>query len=547
MSASGHFLPSRWYQLKACYRAQCCQSIGLRHADAPGGLRREADLERQTADPDSNQNSTADHWWRNTNLRKVAFSLGACMSTVNAAAAFVDDRTFFGHPKGLFFLAFTEAWERFSYYGMTALLVLYMVNQLLLPGHVENIAGFAGFRSALESVTGPLSSLALASLIFGLYSGFVYFTPVFGGLIADRWIGQRIAVVIGALSMSGGHIAMAFDKTFLLALLLLVIGSGFLKGNISAQVGALYPVDDDARRTRGFAIFSMAINFGAVCGPLLCGFLAQYYGWHYGFGVAAIFMLAGLATYLYGYRYLPAKVNRRGQASERLSSADWRVILALVAVILITVFQSMSYYQLYNVFKIWIQEYVNLGIGSFSIPVPWFQSIDALVSILAVPVLFGLWRFQSARRGEPSEIGKIGIGAWIATVSHLILVAAIVSSRGAPIHPIWPALCAVGMGVAFLYYWPTLLALVSRAAPASINATMMGIAFLSLFVANNAMGWIGGFYEQISPASFWLLHAAIASIGGLLIIFFGRRLGRALDRGSEQPLRSSAMTLEVET
>jgi len=115
MSASGHFLPSRWYQLKACYRAQCCQSIGLRHADAPGGLRREADLERQTADPDSNQNSTADHWWRNTNLRKVAFSLGACMSTVNAAAAFVDDRTFFGHPKGLFFLAFTEAWERFSY------------------------------------------------------------------------------------------------------------------------------------------------------------------------------------------------------------------------------------------------------------------------------------------------------------------------------------------------------------------------------------------------------------------------------------------------
>jgi POT family proton-dependent oligopeptide transporter len=268
------------------------------------------------------------------------------MNTVDTTPAPVEEHSFFGHPKGLFFLAFTEAWERFSYYGMTALLVLYMVNQLLLPGHVEQIAGFAGFRAVLESVTGPLSTLGLASLIFGLYSGFVYFTPVFGGLVADRWIGQRNAVVIGALSMSAGHIAMAFDQTFLLALLLLIIGSGFLKGNISAQVGALYPQDDEARRTRGFAIFSMAINFGAVCGPLLCGFLAQAYGWHYGFGVAAIFMLAGLATYLYGYQHLPVKVERREQTSERLSSADWRVVGALIGVIAITIFQSTSYYQL---------------------------------------------------------------------------------------------------------------------------------------------------------------------------------------------------------
>ena len=139
------------------------------------------------------------------------------MDTADARPAPGDDRTFGGHPKGLLFLAFTEAWERFSYYGMTALLVLYLVNQLLLPGHIEHIAGFPGFRSAVESVTGPLSTLALASVIFGLYSGFVYFTPVFGGLIADRWIGQRNAVVIGALSMSAGHIAMAFDRTFLVA------------------------------------------------------------------------------------------------------------------------------------------------------------------------------------------------------------------------------------------------------------------------------------------------------------------------------------------
>lgn len=469
------------------------------------------------------------------------------MNTPDSTTVPSDERTFFGHPRGLFFLAFTEAWERFSYYGMTALLVLYMVNQLLLPGHVEHIAGFAGFRTTLESVAGPLSTLALASLIFGLYSGFVYFTPVFGGLIADRWIGQRNAVVIGALAMSAGHIAMAFDRTFLLALLLLVIGSGFLKGNISAQVGALYPQDDEARRTRGFAIFSMAINFGAVCGPLLCGFLAQAYGWHYGFGVAAIFMLAGLATYLYGYRYLPVRVERRGPSTERLSSADWRVVGALLAVIAITIFQSTSYYQLYNMFKIWIQDHVELSVGSFSIPVPWYQSLDALVSMLAVPMLFAIWRLQASRRGEPGELAKIGIGAWLAAGSHLILVAAILLSDGRPIHPIWPALCAAGMGVAFLYYWPTLLALVSRAAPARINATMMGIAFISLFVSNNLIGWIGSFYESMSPMQFWLLHAAIAACGGISIMIFGRPLRRVLSSGTAQPMRPSAMTVEVET
>src|SRR4051812_15770701 len=153
------------------------------------------------------------------------------MGVANSAG----DHTFFGHPRGLAYLAFTEAWERFSYYGMSALLVLYMVGQLLLPGHVEHVAGFASFRSLIEWIFGPLSTQALASEIFGLYSGFVYFTPVFGGWLGDR-IGQRNAVVAGALAMSGGHLAMAFDQSFLVALFLLIVGSGLLKGNISAQV-----------------------------------------------------------------------------------------------------------------------------------------------------------------------------------------------------------------------------------------------------------------------------------------------------------------------
>ncbi len=456
------------------------------------------------------------------------------------------DTTFFGHPKGLFYLAFTEAWERFSYYGMTALLVLYMVNQLLLPGHIEQVAGFATFRAAIESVTGPLSTQALASQVFGLYSGFVYFTPMLGGLVADRWIGQRNAVVIGALSMSGGHLAMAFDRSFLLALVLLVVGSGFLKGNISAQVGALYPASDESRRTRGFAIFSTAINFGAVAGPLVCGVLAQVYGWHHGFGVAAIFMLAGLATYLIGYRHLPARVPRRTREAARLNGAEWRVVLALVAVMAITVFQSIAYYQLANVLPIWMQDHVALQLGSVQVPIPWYQSIDPLFSILGVPLLFWIWKRQAAGRGEPDDLAKIGIGAWLAAASNLVLVAAILAAGDRPVHPAWPVLYCAGQGIAFLYYWPTLLALVSRAAPARVNATMMGFAFMSLFVANNLIGWIGGFYEKMTPLAFWSMHAAIGAMGGVLVLVFGGTLKRALAGGADQPMRPSAMTIEVE-
>lgn len=453
---------------------------------------------------------------------------------------------FAGHPKGLYYLAFTEAWERFSYYGMTALVVLYMVNELLLPGHVENVVGFAAFRAGLESVVGPLSRQALASQIFGLYAGLVYFTPLVGGMVADRWIGQRNAVVIGALAMSGGHLAMAFEQSFLLALLLLVTGSGFLKGNISAQVGALYPQEDETRRTRGFAIFSMAINFGAVAGPLLCGWLAQTLGWHYGFGVAALFMLAGLATYLAGYRHLPARVERRSRQTGQLTPADWRIIAAIVGVIAITIFQSVSYYQLANVMPVWMQDHVALDAGSFRIPVPWYQSIDPLFSILGVPVLFWLWARQAARGREPNDLGKIGLGAWLAAASNLFLIVPILAADGAAVHPVWPFLYCAGMGIAFLYQWPTLLALVSRTAPAQVNATMMGVAFMSLFVANNLIGWIGTHYERMTPAQFWTLHAAIGAAGGVLVLVFGGRLTRVLEGAARQPLRPSAQTLEVE-
>ena len=452
---------------------------------------------------------------------------------MSSAAAIAPDRrpdaAFLGHPRGLFFLAFTEAWERFSYYGMAALLVLYMVNQLLLPGHVEQVAGFAAFRGLIERAFGPLSTQALASQIFGLYSGFVYFTPVLGGWLGDR-IGQRSAVVLGALSMSGGHLAMAFDRSFLVALLLLVIGSGLLKGNISAQVGSVYPPDDEARRTRGFAIFSTAINFGAVAGPLLCGFLGQRYGWHIGFGTAALFMLGALATYLSGFRYLPARVEPRARSvAAPLTRHDRQAVAALIAVMGIVVFAYIAYYQFANVLPVWLEQHADLNAGGFAIPIPWFYSIDPLVSILSVPALFALWSRQERRTGsEPPALSKIATGSFIAAAANLVLVAAILLSPGRVLW-VWPVLYCAIQGIGFMYFWPTLLALVSRAAPAKINATMMGVSFLTLFVANNLIGRIGTYYEKMSPAAFWSLHAAIGAAGGLLMMLFAHALGQFLE------------------
>jgi POT family proton-dependent oligopeptide transporter len=439
--------------------------------------------------------------------------------------------TFFGEPRALAYLAFTEAWERFSYYGMTALLVLYLTQSLLLPGHVESIAGFAAFRAGLETVFGPLSTLGVASQIVGLYTGFIYFTPVFGGQIADRWLGHRRAVMLGAVLMSAGHLAMAFDQSFLVALALLIVGCGLLKGNISTQVGELYAETDKEGRTRAFTIFSMGINVGAVTGPLLCGLLAQLYGWHAGFGLAGLLMLTGLATYISGYRLYPADQPRARTlrtAVPPLNRQELRTIIALMIMAALTIFQTIAYSQNTNINLVWIDRDVDLDLLGFHVPVSWFNSIDPLVSIVAVPFLLPLWRWQSRRGGEPDDLGKIAVGGWIAAAANLVLVAGCLLGTRVPI--LVPIAYDVLLGVAFLYYWPTLLAAVSRNAPPSVRATLMGAVFLSLFIGDFGVGWLGSFYEAMSPAAFWAMHAAIAALGGALALGLKRPI-RALMAG----------------
>ena len=435
-----------------------------------------------------------------------------------------------GQPKGVYFLAFTEAWERFSYYGMTSLVVLYMTQALLLPGHVEQVAGMASLRATLEGLFGPLSVQALSSQIFGYYSGLVYFTPVIGGWLADRWLGAKRAVIAGAVLMSAGHFAMAFDASFLAALLLLILGSGLLKGNISAQVGQLYPAGEESQRTRGYAIFSMGINVGAVAGPLVCGLLAQLYGWHVGFGFAGVLMLLAVVTYLSGARHLP-DARPAGQARPArvpLTPAERRTVLLLVAVMAITIFQSVAYYQLFNVGLVWLEAHANVATPFGNVPIPWFNSIDAFFSIISVPPLIALWRWQAGRGREPGDLAKIGIGAAMMTVSAALMALAGHLAGAGKTSVMMPFVAFALSGVAFLYYWPTLLALVSRASPAAIVSTMMGTAFLTLFVGNSIMGQVGGLYEGLGATRFWLLDAGIAATGALLVLLFNRPLSRAL-------------------
>jgi POT family proton-dependent oligopeptide transporter len=450
------------------------------------------------------------------------------MSDIAQGAALKKSGTFFGEPKALGYLAFTEAWERFSYYGMAGLLVLYMSQALFLPGHVEHIAGFTAFRAGIESIFGPMSPLALASQIYGLYTGFVYFTPVFGGWIADRWLGRRNAVVTGAILMSGGHIAMAFDQSFLLALFLLITGCGLLKGNISTQVGQLYAEDDAAGRTRGYSIFSMGINVGATVGPLACGLLAQIYGWHAGFGLAGLLMLIGLATYLIGYRTLTEETPEanRTQTRARLGAKEWRVIAALAIAMALTVPQSVAYYQNSSIGFVWIDAHVNLDFFGFHIPTPWFGSIDPFISIVFVPVLIALWKWQDRHGGEPGEIMKIATGAAIAAIANFLVVLGCLTMTR--VSAIFPIAYDVLLGIAFLYYWPPLLALVSRAAPPGLKATLIGAAFLALFVGNILVGWVGTFYEHMTPASFWALEGAISLGGAVLAFLLARPLHRML-------------------
>ena len=225
-------------------------------------------------------------------------------------------RELLGHPLGLSVLFGTEMWERFSYYGMRALLVLYLTKYLLLPGHVEHVWGYGAIKSFFEYFAGPLDVQPLSSLIYGSYTGLIYFTPLPGGWLADRVLGQKRVVVIGIILMALGHFMMAVESLLFPALFLLVGGGGIFKPNTTGQVGSLY-APGDHRRDRAYSIFYVGVNVGAFFAPLVCGTLGEEVGWHYGFGAAGVGMLIALAVYLFGFNHLPEDELTKSKAAHR--------------------------------------------------------------------------------------------------------------------------------------------------------------------------------------------------------------------------------------
>jgi POT family proton-dependent oligopeptide transporter len=452
------------------------------------------------------------------------------MTTTGAEAK--RDTWFFGHPKGLAYLVFAEGWERFSYYGMQALLVLYMGQQLFLPGHIERVAGFDAFRSVIVGVYGPLSPVALASVIFGLYTMGVYLTPILGGIIADTVLGRTRTITIGAILMALGHFLMAFEVSFLGALLCLLIGVGLFKGNIASQVGELYP-PDDLRRADAFQIFYICISIAVIVSPLICGTLGQKVAWHWGFGAAGVGMLLGLAVYLSGRRWLPpekVRVKRGHVERPHLVRGEFRTILVLVALIPVLAMAGIGNQQIFNAYVTWGDAHYNLVAFGWTMPVTWLISFDALVSTATLAGSLAFWRWWAARRREPNEVTKLAIGAFIAAGAPLVLAAASLheAATGQKVGLIWALGFHLVNDIGFANIFPVGLALFSRASPRAVAGFIIGVYYLNLAASNLGVGWLGTLQEKMPPAQFWLLHAGIIAAAAVLMLLFKLLFGRLL-------------------
>jgi len=433
----------------------------------------------------------------------------------------------FGHPRGLTFLFATEMWERFSYYGMRALLVLYMVKYLLQPGHADNVIGLGALKSALESISGPLDMQPFSSQIYGLYTGLVYLTPLFGGILADRVLGQHRTILLGAALMAIGHFMMAFEPLFLIALTTLILGNGAFKPNMSAQVGALYG-PGDPRRDRAYSIFYVGINLGAFLAPLVCGTLGEAAGWHYGFAAAGVGMLIGLAIYLTAAPLLPADRPTPAAARTPLTREDRRALAALLALFLPVTFFWATYEQQGNTLALWADTQtdrtIDLLVWSGEIPTTWFQAFNPFMIFCFTPLVVSLWGWQARRRTEPSTLTKMALGCFGVTASNLLMALAAFYAGGGKASWLWLFGYFVIITIGELYISPIGLSLVSKLAPAKILSMMMGVWLATSFTGNFIAGYLGSFWSQMDKAHFFLMIAAIAGLAGAAIAAFNRPL-----------------------
>ena len=436
-----------------------------------------------------------------------------------AEAATIDRSGFVGHPKGLGPLFFTELWERFSYYGMRAILVLYMV--------APATQGGLGFETKH------------ATSIYGTYTMAVYLTALPGGLLADYVFGARLAVLIGGIIIALGHFSMVFHSltTFYLGMILIAVGTGLLKPNISAMVGGLYR-ENDPRRDSGFSIFYMGINIGAVLAPLVIGYFAQgesfkriltsmgfapTSGWHWGFGAAGVGMILGLAIYVLNQRQLAQVGNRvKKQTAETLkneaSSAaltanDWKRIVAMLIFFVFTIAFWAAYEQKGASLNLYAKDLVRTEIFGMKFPSSYLQSCTPLFVILLAPFFSTIWVRMQDR--QPSSPAKFTIGLLFIGAAYLLLIPASVLTVEGKISPLWL------VGLYFLEVCgemclsPVGLSTVTKLAPVKLVGIMMGAWFLATSFGNKLAGYLSGFYVANNSAQLVKLYGGIAL--GLLV------------------------------
>jgi len=492
------------------------------------------------------------------------------------------DKTFFGHPRGLATLFFTEMWERFSYYGMRGILFLFMVTSIEKGG-----------MGLDDKTTGA---------IYGLYTMFVYLLALPGGWLADKLFGFRRAVFYGGVLIAAGHFCLAFPyhETFFIGLLLIVLGTGLLKPNISSMVGEIYPPEDQVRRDAGFSIFYMGINLGAFFGPLIVGYLGENVNWHYGFACAGIGMIAGLIQYrltenklgnagLYPSVLPDANAQREREkniriglwvfavllivfvsllvlriihinpvvfagvsgiviaaaalvyflyvfAFEKLDSDERKKMFAIFVIFLTTILFYAGYEGQGSSLTLFAERYTNMFVGSFEMPASWMQSVPPLFVIIFVPVFAWLWSWLAKRNLNPTTPIKIAFGLFWMGAGYFVMIMAseIVVAGDKPLST-W--LFATYMLHTFgeICLYPIGLSGVTKLSPKRLVGQMMGVFFMALALGNLIAGLYAGEFDDKSisenPSLLIDLFALIVKImlvGGVVALIFSKPLRKLM-------------------
>jgi POT family proton-dependent oligopeptide transporter len=412
--------------------------------------------------------------------------------------------SWFGHPRGLSTLFFTEMWERFSYYGMRGFLILYMTKAL---GFTDPHAGS----------------------VYGNYVGSVWLAAIFGGVIADRWLGHYRSVLIGGVIIALGHFTLAFHALpfFYAGLSLIVIGTGLLKPNVSTLVGSLYEQGDE-RRDAGFSIFYMGINLGALLGPLIAGKLAEGVDWHLGFACAGVGMTLGLAQYVLGRRRLEPAIERLA-ARPRAAAAtvqgstggftteDWK---RMSAVVIFFAFASLfwgAYEQAGSTLNLFADRYVRLELLGIKLYASWFVSVQAAFVILLSPVFAWLWVKLGPR--QPSSPAKFALALLFVGLAFVLLMpAGAIAQGGVRISPLWLVAVYFIEELGELCLSPVGLSVVTKLAPKQVIGLMMGVFFLSNALGNKLAGWSAGFISTTPLPTLFGVTAAV-TLGAAAVMF----------------------------